>query len=1096
MSQSVRQSELFAGQDWRVLYRAFTQINFNASDPVSINKALREYILANYPEDFSDWIESSEFIAIIDLLSYLAGNLAFKSDINARENFLETAEARESILRLARFLSYNPRRNRPARGVMKLQSIQTDDDVFDAFGNNLANQTIIWNDPNDPDWFEKFVLILNNAFTGTNPFGIPLKTGSLAGVRTQLYRINTRMGNIDAGFDANVSNETVGFEYINLDFDETTGFTERAPDPDAAFHIAYRSDGNGNASGNTGFFVGFKQGELRNRLYDIANQSENLVIDIPDTGINQTDVWVQSVTDAGEVISEWTPVPVMISDNVTGYNVTFNTIPAEVRDIYQAITRDNDAISIRFGDGRFGSAPIGNLRVWFRVSNGAQYQIQPQEMTGIPFSVSFTNRRNVPKILNMTFSLEETVSNAAARETDDEIRRRAPQVYATQNRMVSGEDYNTFPLSSNNAKKIKAVSRVYSGQSRFIDLADPTGTYQDVTVFGDDGIFYSEGNPIYAEVPITDNRTPDELISLYILPTLARQEMVNFMVDYILRQSMGGFVPVPDDMAWVKVSGTTGYFTQTSPYINVGASFLMTDGTRSRWVGIADIDGTPTTPPLVGEVAPVTLSAEIPSGWEVSMILPRYATGLTDEVTSLVRSRLQATLSFTLWYDYTLPSTPWSVRTPSSLAEEPITVGTAMKALSAEYLAGGVWRFSGQGMRYLFESVEQVEFYFDGQQTTDTNNARQDDLIRVLRINEDLNNGGVPLGTDIDFPIYKMVVAPDGYADPKRVTIRLPDADKDGVIDLPDSYLRIVSSVATDTYLFWQREDSGDWLAIYGVQVFDTESQRRGTSTLPINTVAFQVGGAQPQSFWLMTETGWVYQPFGFRHARGRGPNVAANYLRFDGVNVTPTPSSLYYQWKHYAPSDRRIDPARSNIIDMFVLTAEYDFLVRQWIANGADPETMPKAPSEFDLRTTFNEFETFKMFSDEMVWRPVRYKYLFGANADASLRAQFKVVKLPTASISDGEIKSRIIRAIDNYFSVEFWDFGETFYFTEMAAYVHQQLAGIVSSIVIVPLSQSATFGDGFEVKCRSDELFISTAQVTDVLIIDSNTPANLRYY
>src|ERR1700739_2638712 len=106
MSISARQSELFAGEVWTVLYNAFPQINFNATDPVSINQALQNYIQVNYPENYNDWIVSSEFVAIIDLLSWLAGTLAFKTDLAARENFLDSAEARESILRLARFLSY------------------------------------------------------------------------------------------------------------------------------------------------------------------------------------------------------------------------------------------------------------------------------------------------------------------------------------------------------------------------------------------------------------------------------------------------------------------------------------------------------------------------------------------------------------------------------------------------------------------------------------------------------------------------------------------------------------------------------------------------------------------------------------------------------------------------------------------------------------------------------------------------------------------------------------------------------------------------------------------------------------------------------
>ena len=62
------------------------------------------YIRENYPEKFNDYIESSEFIAIIELLAYLSQNLAFRVDLNTRENFLATAESRESVLRLAKML--------------------------------------------------------------------------------------------------------------------------------------------------------------------------------------------------------------------------------------------------------------------------------------------------------------------------------------------------------------------------------------------------------------------------------------------------------------------------------------------------------------------------------------------------------------------------------------------------------------------------------------------------------------------------------------------------------------------------------------------------------------------------------------------------------------------------------------------------------------------------------------------------------------------------------------------------------------------------------------------------------------------------------
>lgn len=210
---------------------------------------------------------------------------------------------------------------------------------------------------------------------------------------------------------------------------------------------------------------------------------------------------------------------------------------------------------------------------------------------------------------------------------------------------------------------------------------------------------------------------------------------------------------------------------------------------------------------------------------------------------------------------------------------------------------------------------------------------------------------------------------------------------------------------------------------------------------------------------------------------------------------LTPEPADpLVFQWKHYAPTDHRIDPARTNIHDIFVLSSEYDYLTRLWIKSGADPDNIPTPPSELDLRLAFEQFEEYRMFSDQIVWRPVKYKFLFGNGAPDELRAQFKVIKVPGSTLSDGEIASQVIRAVNRYFDVSMWDFGETFYYTELAAYLHQQLANIIASVVLVPLFDEANFGDGFEVRCRSDEIFISTAQVTDVVIINSNTASNLR--
>ena len=98
-----------------------------------------QYIRQNYPEDSNDYIESSKYLALIDLVAYLGQNLAFRTDLNARENFLETADRRESILRLARLISYNPTRNQAANGLLKIVGISTTENIVDS--NNL-NQVV------------------------------------------------------------------------------------------------------------------------------------------------------------------------------------------------------------------------------------------------------------------------------------------------------------------------------------------------------------------------------------------------------------------------------------------------------------------------------------------------------------------------------------------------------------------------------------------------------------------------------------------------------------------------------------------------------------------------------------------------------------------------------------------------------------------------------------------------------------------------------------------------------------------------------------------------------------------------------------------
>lgn len=116
------------------------------------------------------------------------------------------------------------------------------------------------------------------------------------------------------------------------------------------------------------------------------------------------------------------------------------------------------------------------------------------------------------------------------------------------------------------------------------------------------------------------------------------------------------------------------------------------------------------------------------------------------------------------------------------------------------------------------------------------------------------------------------------------------------------------------------------------------------------------------------------------------------------------------------------------------------------------------------------------------------------GANAAPELKFSIKVVKMPDTLVSDGEIKTNVIAAVQYFFNVSRWDFGDIFYASELLAFIHQQLIDGVGSAVLVPQSSNQSFGDLFQITSLPDELFFCTLQVSDVQIIPAITAANLR--
>lgn len=469
----------YAAETWEKIYQAFSEVSFVSYDFDSIKQSLIDYTRTYYPEVFTDWIESSEFVMLIEAFAYIAEQLAYRVDMVAHENFITTAQRKQSILRLAKLISYKATRNIPVRGLVKINTVTTTERLLDSRGTDLAGLMITWNDPNNANWKEQFILVINRVLN--NRFGQPSKTFQIGDVVMDLYSLKNDPNSLRNGvfsFTASAGQDSYPMEIVPADIDANGPF-EREPDLTSPMSLIYANDGIGDGSDYTGFLGYVKQGILTRIDYNIAQRQPDRRLEFDPNNVNHTDVWVQKIEN--DSISErWIQV-----DTVSEQNLVFNDL-RDTRRKFEVDTREGDAITVIFGDGDFSDMPIGLFRFWMRQSANRSIIIQKNKVVGETFGFSYRSVLGNTESCTMSFSLTTTLQNGAGTETIEHIRRSAPSTYYAQNRMVNGQDYNTYLLKDPTIIRVKTINRTFAGQPKFIDWNDASGTYENVKLFGDD----------------------------------------------------------------------------------------------------------------------------------------------------------------------------------------------------------------------------------------------------------------------------------------------------------------------------------------------------------------------------------------------------------------------------------------------------------------------------------------------------------------------------------------------------------------------------------------------------------------------------------
>lgn len=960
--------QISRAENWETVYNAFTSINFAAWDYNTVKRALIDSLKKYYPEDFNDFIESSEFIEIIEAFATVTEMMAYRFDVNANENFLTTASRKESVLRLAKMLSYNPKRNLTGRGLVKINAVSTTEKIFDSRGTNLANKLIKWNDVANQNWKEQFMLVIENVLDqqfGTVPASDRVQ---LHDTLIEVYGLKTNtIKECAIPYNISVGGVNYGMELVSSMVD-MNGPYEKRPEKSQKFNILYLNDGGGDISNKTGFFILTKQGKLQKRSisFDGVTQHQSFTLGV--NNVNNTDVWLNNVDENGVIFTgdisatsvrdgEWSVI-----SNVNAENVMFNT--SDLRTKFEIETLDNDGINLIFGDGDFADIPNGSFDLWFRTSELNGQAISTSAIQNKLTTFQYRNSVGSTETIKLMFSLVEPINNSAPSDDIDSIKRIARSVYYTQDRMVNGKDYNEYPLQDSNIIKLRAINRTFAGDSKFVFWKDPKEYYENVKIFGDDLVVYKKSTPISINISGVDLPPSDDGANVSLINSLIYDNLYKIF----------------EDIRWFNKCVLMGI-----PPVNIRKTLTGSEILNVRKAFLNLINNNPDT----------------------------------------------------FWMNYNYETDTWIVLTTDTTPSQwmiRISSTPNTQTLSWEFYFDGL-NLAAKSQSTKFNISNNNALVFD----YDTQNVVYDNIV-LLKAN--IKSDGTFFDDNRSFRIQSNNIIDVG------TNIGLTDTSE--VIMLPN-------------------DDNGDMLP---------DVSNLNAIIAPTDFVYFKRD---------CIDCEWVVAENSTTTIVEYNKNISSGLWKRENGRY-----DLNFLWMHTSPRYHLVDPSYSNIIDMMVLERGYYNYFLAWLNGEITNPPTPSSP--FQLKNTYSEILKNKMISDTVILHPAKIKTIIGKKAISELQCRIKVIRSSNRSLNGNQIKTMIVDAIREYFNIEFWSFGQTFYASEMIAFVHNRLNQHIDSMILVPSNAPNIFGDLYQIYAMEDEILQPDVSVSDIDIVDSLNPRILR--
>jgi hypothetical protein len=526
---------------------------------------------------------------------------------------------------------------------------------------------------------------------------------------------------------------------------------------------------------------------------------------------------------------------------------------------------------------------------------------------------------------------------------------------------------------------------------------------------------------------------------------------------------------------------TGSYFDSNNRLI---AGIPLPSQATSIWTSVSSVSGdgfNNGAGNLNNGLGPVSLTNNIPDGAVLSVVIPSFGNSLTTTIVTTCQHNIQVQQNFSLIYhnDLLANQERWTVS----------TYDDANYYVRFRSLGSNTYLVSYKNITYYFGSVTSVRFVFDRDNVVydPVSGLLARDQIKILLSNTQpyIN---YPFPRDIPLNVVGQTVESDGYVDDFSVEVSQAELTTVGTYKDPDFFLSITGYLPKTKNLqhftFFQRVTDPNLLTRYLMVETSTVNYSYGTQAdIALIKYEFPAG----QIYYAVLEDKFYQSSLNNANTNIVDLTLLTNYAIKTGRQ------GLYFQYKHISSDTNRIDPGTTNIIDMYIVEQNYYNNYIAWLQDTSGSIAQPNMPTINELTQTYSNLNNYNMLSDSIILNSVRFKPLFGYKAATGLQSTIKVIKASTTTASDSEIIANVLTQMNNYFDIGNWDFGDTFYFSELSAYLHAELGDQISSAVLVPKDPSLSFGDLYQISSAPYEIFVNAAQATDIQVIGALTPSAL---